>query len=95
MPMNDSLVRRRGQLIEAEVDDELIGLEVEQGTCFGFNRTATRIWALLETPRRFSELRDVLLGEYEVDRETCERELTDLLRQLEADGLVEMDRADA
>ena len=93
--MNDSLVRRRGQLIEAEVDDELIGLEVEQGTCFGFNRTATRIWALLETPRRFSELRDVLLGEYEVDRETCERELTDLLRQLEADGLVEMERADA
>jgi hypothetical protein len=89
--MNDPLVRRRGQLIEAEVDDELIGLEVEQGTCFGFNRTATRIWALIETPKRFSELRDVLLGEYDVERETCERELRELLGQLESDGLVEMD----
>jgi hypothetical protein len=93
--MNDPLVRRRGQLIEAEVDDELIGLEVDQGTCFGFNRTATRIWALIETPKRFSELRDVLLGEYDVDAETCERELEDLLRQLEADGLVEMDESAA
>ncbi len=93
--MNDPLVRRRGQLIEAEVDDELIGLEVEQGTCFGFNRTATRIWALIETPKRVSELRDVLLGEYDVDRDTCERELRELLRQLQADGLVEMDESAA
>jgi hypothetical protein len=84
------LVRRRGSLIEAELDGELIGLEVEQGTCFGFNATATRIWALIETPKRLSELRDTLLGEYEVDAETCERELRDVLKVLEEDSLVEL-----
>jgi hypothetical protein len=92
--LNDSLVRRRGQLIEAEIDDELIGLEVEQGTCFGFNATATRIWSLLETPMRVSELREALLAEYEVDAATCERELLDLLRALERDGLIEIEPAE-
>jgi len=92
--LNDFLVRRRGSLIEAELDGELIALEVEQGTCFGFNATATRIWALIDTPKRFSELRDTLLGEYEIDRSTCEQELHELLRTLEADGLVELEPVD-
>ena len=91
--MNDSLVRRRGQLIEAEIDGELVGLDVEEGTCFGFNATATRVWSLLETPQRVSALRDALLAEYDVDAAQCEHELLELLRTLEQDGLIEMEPA--
>ncbi len=89
--MNDALVRRRGGLIEAEVDGELIGLEVEQGVCYGFNGTATRIWELIEEPKKVSEIRDALLAEYDVDAETCERELRAVLAELEGDGLVAME----
>jgi len=85
------MVRRTGGLIEAEVDGELIGLEVEQGLCYGFNATATRIWALIEQPRTLSALRDQLLAEYEIDAETCERELRAVLAELEADGLVALE----
>ena len=73
------------------MDGELIGLEVANGVCFGFNSTATRIWELLETPRRVSELRDTLVAEFEVEPATCERQLIGLLRDLEKDGLVEME----
>jgi hypothetical protein len=86
--VKDSLVRRSGGLIEAEVDGELIGLEIEQGVCYGFNGTATRIWAMIEEPKRISDIRDALLTEFEVDPETCERELRAVLADLEADGLV-------
>ena len=92
--MIDAIVRRRGGLIEAEVDGELIGLEVEQGVCYGFNATATRIWSLIETPKRTSELRDALVVEYDVDPETCEREIGELLKALEADGLVALEPLD-
>jgi hypothetical protein len=92
--LNDLIVRRRGQLIEAEIDGELIGLAVEQGTCFGFNPTATRIWSMIETPRRFGELRDALVAEFDVDPETCGDELAALLRELEQDGLVELEPVD-
>jgi hypothetical protein len=84
------LVLRRAGLIEAEVDGELVALHVDNGTCYGFNGTATRIWAMIEEPKRLSELRDALVEEYDVAPETCETQLLDLLKDLEGDGLVEL-----
>ena len=90
----DFLVSRRAELIETEVDGELVALHIDNGTCYGFNGTATRIWALIEQPRRLSELRDELTREFDVDPELCERQLGELLRELQADGLVELAQAD-
>lgn len=91
----DLIVRRRDGLIQAEVDGELVALHIDKGTCYGFNVTATRIWTLIESPRRVSELRDQLVGEYDVDAETCEREVMAVLKDLERDGLVELQPAPA
>jgi hypothetical protein len=91
--IDDLIVARRGGLLEAEVDGEMVGLHVDNGTCYGFNVTATRIWAMIETPRRVAELRDALLAEFDVAPDECEAELVDLLETLRADGLVELKRA--
>ena len=93
MPAEDYLVRRRAGLLETEVDGELVGLHVENGTCYGFNATATRIWAMIEAPRRLSELRDALVEEFDVAPATCEAQLIALLRDLETDGLIELQPA--
>jgi hypothetical protein len=87
---DEVLITRRSELLEAEVSGELIGLDVESGTCYGFNPTATRIWALLDTPRTLDQLCDTLTSEFQVDRESCARDVVALLRELEADGLVEI-----
>ena len=92
--MPDSpLIRRKGELLEAEVDGELVALHVENGTCYGFNGTATRIWQLVEQPKRLSELRDALMAEFDVDAETCEQDVRALVKDLESDGLVEVGAA--
>lgn len=88
--MNDLLVRRTGEMIETEVDGELVALHIDNGTCYGFNGTATRIWAMIEQPRRFSELKEELLKEFDVSPETCETQLRELLDELATDGLVEI-----
>ena len=87
------IVSRRAQLIETEVDGELVALDVDKGTCYGFNGTATRIWGLIEQPKRVSELKAALLSEFDVDPETCGRQLAQLLKELETDGLVELEPA--
>jgi hypothetical protein len=84
------VVERRGEMIETEVDGELVALHVDNGTCYGFNSTATRVWAMIAEPRRFSELKQALLSEFDVDPATCETQLKELLEELEADGLVEI-----
>jgi hypothetical protein len=90
----DLIVSRRAELIETEVDGELVALHIDNGTCYGFNGTATRIWALIEQPRRLSELQEELVREFEVDPDLCRRQLGELLKELEADGLVELAQAD-
>jgi len=86
----DMRVERRGEMIETEVDGELVALHIDNGTCYGFNGTATRIWSMIEQPRLLSELTQELVGEYDVDDATCEAELRELLDELAADGLVEI-----
>ena len=84
----DMLISRREGLIQAEVDGELVALHIENGTCYGFNVTATRIWTLIEQPRLLSDLKQTLLGEYDVDADTCDSQLREIVAELERDGLV-------
>lgn len=86
----DLIVQRRGEMLETEVDGELVALHVDKGTCYGFNGTATWIWAMIEQPKRLSELEEELLQEFEVDPATCKAQLRELLDELAADGLVEI-----
>jgi hypothetical protein len=88
--MQDILVSRKEGLVEAEVDGEIVALHVDNGTCYGFNGTASAVWRMLDRPRRLDEICEGLVGEYEVEPGQCEREVMELLRDLEGDGLVEL-----
>jgi hypothetical protein len=65
--------------MEAELGDELVGLEPGAGICFGFNDVAKRVWQLLEQPRSFEAVKAVLLDEYDVAPDKCGAELRELL----------------
>ena len=86
----DLRIERRGEMIETEVDGELVALHVDNGTCYGFNSTATRVWGMIQEPRLLSELTEALVRDYDVDTATCEAQLRELLDELAADGLVEI-----
>ncbi|MGE5064349.1 MAG: PqqD family protein [Myxococcales bacterium] len=85
----DETYRRSAQLMEADINDELVALEPNQGLCFGFNSVATDIWRKLEQPRTFGDLKRELLAEYEVSEEQCTSDLRDLLEQMSEARLIE------
>jgi len=84
----NSVVGRSGGFIDAQLDDEVVALSIERGTCYGLNRVGSRIWALLINPSRISDICSTLLAEYKVDSDVCEREVLDLLEELRAEGLI-------
>jgi hypothetical protein len=86
--MSETEYRRAANLLEADVGDELVALEPDQGACFGFNEVATSVWRALDQPRTFEDLRAGLLNEYEVSSEQCSAELRELLRDMIDKGLV-------
>ena len=86
----DRIASRRDGMIEAEVDGELLGLHVDKGFCYGFNPTATRIWALIETPQTVTELCRTLSEEFEIEPDDARPDVEALLEELEREGLVEL-----
>ena len=84
------VVACRDGFIEAEIDEEIVALSVERGTCYGMNRVGSRIWHLIAKPIRISDLCAALVAAYRVDPAVCERQVLDLLEGLRAEGLVAM-----
>lgn len=89
----DQVVRRKCDLIESEIDGEIVALHVDSGMCFGFNSTATRVWNLIEAPKSVGHIRKELMAEFNVDAETCDRQLSDLLEDLKKNGLISVEAA--
>jgi Coenzyme PQQ synthesis protein D (PqqD) len=88
-PLSSATVVARSEgFIEAEIDNEVVALSIEHGTCYGLNRVGSRIWNLLATPARIGDLCATLLAEYSVDPDVCERQVLDLLEELRSEGLI-------
>jgi hypothetical protein len=83
-----TIVARNSGFMEAEVDQEIVALDVEKGVYYGLNPVGSRIWRLLINPIRIADICTVLVTEYQVEPETCEREVLNLLEDLRAEGMI-------
>ena len=83
-----SVVACRDGVIETVIDDEIVALSIERGICYGMNRVASRIWSLLEKPIRITDLCGTLAATYNVEPDICERQVLDLLEELQVEGLI-------
>ena len=83
-----SVVSRKAGIIEAEIEGEVVALNVETGTCYGLNQVGSRIWHMLATSPRISAICETLLAEYSVGSDDCERQVLDLLEDLYSEGLI-------
>ena len=61
------IVARRAGLVEAEVDGEIVALHIDKGTCYGLNKSGSRIWQMLAEPKRIDAVCARLIAEYDVD----------------------------
>jgi len=75
-----------GDLLEGEV----VILNLKDGVYYGLNTIGGHIWQLIQEPKTASQIRDILLEEYDVTSEQCTEELLTLLNEMEAKGLIEV-----
>ncbi len=81
-------VRRNNAALTADIDGEVVALDIARGACYGMDSVAARIWALLESPSTIAAVCDALTALYEVDGETCRRDVLDLLEDLRTADLI-------
>ena len=91
----DSVVSAAADQVSCALEGESAVLNLKTGVYYGLDDIGTSVWRLLNEPRRVDELVDALLGEYEVDREECQRDVIALLGELAVRGLVEIEGGSA
>ncbi|MDO4803610.1 MAG: lasso peptide biosynthesis PqqD family chaperone [Lachnospiraceae bacterium] len=69
--MSEKKYKRRPDVISADMDGEVVMMDIMSGKYYNLGTTGGAIWGLLETPKTIDELVDELTSKYDVDRETC------------------------
>lgn len=77
-----SRVAAADDAISTEVAGEAVILHLEDGVYFGLNEVGSRIWSLVAEPVRVDDVCGVIEHEYDVEPETCRRDVLRLLQEL-------------
>ncbi len=67
---------------------EAVVLDTRTGRYFRLSETGARLWQLLEVGMSLSEATSRLLAEYDVDAQTLERDVAELVAELVAERLL-------
>jgi len=86
----ESVVVTAKDQLSCDLAGEAAILDVKSGTYYGLNAIGARIWNLIQNPKQVKEVLGVLLAEYDVETDRCEKELLDLLQEREARALIEI-----
>jgi hypothetical protein len=76
--------------VSADLEGEAVVLNLESGTYYGLNEVGARIWQLVQEPRSIASICLVLVDEFDVSQEECERDVLAILNEMQAQALIEV-----
>lgn len=85
---DDVLLVRNSEPVATAVDHTVVMMSLRQGKYYGLEGPGGRIWALLEEPRTARDLCVELTKEYDVDPETCRRDVRAFVMAMLRENLI-------
>ena len=76
--------------VSRDLAGEAVILHLTSGVYYALDPVGARIWNLLQKPTSAQRLCDAILAEYDVEAQQCQKDVLALLRDLLAQGLIEV-----
>lgn len=86
----ETTIKRNPEIDAADLDGEVVMMNMEKGQYFMMNEIGSRIWEIIQEPTMVSLVIDKLLGEFQVDKEECEKTVIDFLNELSYADLIKI-----
>jgi hypothetical protein len=86
--LSSSRVVAASDHVSCELDGEAVILNLADCVYFGLNETALVIWKLIQTPAYVWEIRDEIVRQFQVEADSCERDILNLLGELQDSSLL-------
>jgi len=84
----DSIIKQTGDVVASEIDGETVMMSIENGEYYGLDGIGSHIWELIKKPIKVSDLIDSMMEKYEVDFDTCEKDVLAFLNDLDRDNIL-------
>ncbi|MBI3589988.1 MAG: 2OG-Fe(II) oxygenase [Candidatus Melainabacteria bacterium] len=84
----DIVLSRSQNLFFQDSKDKVLVFNPVTGVCFGLDSIGGKILKILDRPKSFFEIRNLILKEYDVGGKECEIDLRNLIRQMKINRLV-------
>lgn len=76
--------------VSTTLGEQAVILGADAGKYFGLDQVGARVWELAQTPTSVAALCATICSEYDVDAETCQRDVLELLNELSSNGLLDV-----
>ena len=86
----DTVVSRRETIVAADVADDAILLDIDSGYFFQLNKTAARIWNLLEEPQSFDDLCASLHDVFQPGEHAISADVEEFVADLRERGIIDL-----
>lgn len=83
------MARRRSDVIWRPVDGRVVGLDLQTSRYFSLNASGTALWDLLAGDVTESQMADVLVERFGIDRQAAEADVELFLADMGENGLLE------
>lgn len=86
----ESIVAVAADQVSCELEGEAAILNLKSGAYHGLDPIGLTVWNLMAQPIEVAKIVDNMIAQYDVDRERCERDILELLAELDARGLIQI-----
>jgi hypothetical protein len=86
--LDTAIGKNSDHIIDRVVDNEALLIHLSSGDYFSLDSVGTHIWENIDGSRTVQDLVDLVLAEYNVDRDQAVTDVLSLVEQLADEGLV-------
>jgi hypothetical protein len=73
--------------VSSKLGEDVVILSLADGKYYGLNPVGARVWELISEPASIESVVQKMTGEYEIDADSCRKDVLDLAVQLIDQGL--------
>lgn len=84
----DTIITQAGGLVSSQIDGEIVMMSVDNEQYYGLDAVGSRIWELIAQPQSVFEVCETLRLEFQVDRDTCQRDVLTFVECLYAEKII-------
>lgn len=82
-------MRPSAEVVSRKLGDRLVVVNLRTNRIYELNRTASRVWELLEARAGRAELEETLSAEFDVERPVVAQDVDGMLDKLSSEGLID------